>query len=535
MGTTTSFPNNNQQGEQQQMKQITLYITLLVLLCTLGFTQDTMTMPDGTIMPASATGAQYNLSEKYYLVDNTYNCQTYNCLLLTNASAFGAVAFVDISSGSDGSVYAIDGVGNVWTLPMSTSSKSLWSKVTAMGSGLIAIAARSSTEVYGLYSDPACPTAYSIKRWDGATYHGLWGCIFSVSVTVDGVLVGIGTDHQMYYTLNPRVTQPTWVGVNAPSGATWGNVVGLNYLQAYGNVGTVLYEINLSNGVSTAVSGAPAISNTFHNMAATRDALYIRSSVATAKGNVYVLDFQSGAWMNVIGSVGRVGGNIEDAIFSLDGSNYPHHYLKTALHHTSTVSGHYDCGIGCPAGSIHTAIASGRFLHGINTAASHSVSGTPSTTLNANYDDTSSACDPMFGDPTGPECYISQTTTTINNQVKCSVMGMIYSAALAVPSLIKWEWAYTRVYSLLSYTGCQTDKYGVQRCSYNVDNWCANTATPDLNMHNQTVTELAGAWKYWELKARCVNFLGTGWECSHAAGPGTGGVLPPAPNCTYNP
>jgi hypothetical protein len=343
----------------------------------------------------------------------------------------------------------------------------------------------------------------------------------------------------MYYTLNPRVTQPTWVGINAPSGATWGNVVGLNSLQAFGNVGTVLYEINLSNGVSTVVSGAPAISNTPNNMTVTSDnALYIRSNTSTAKGNFWVYFFgtTNAVWYNMVGTIAIIGGNVSDALFAQNGSASLYHYLKTAVAHTSTVKGYYDCGTtGCPAGAVHTAIATGHFLHGTNTAASYSVTGAPATTLIANYSDVSGACDPMFGDPTSTECYISQTTTTINNQVKCSVMGLIYSAALAT-EIIKWEWAYTRVYSLKSYTGCETDRYGVQRCAYNVDNWCANTAKPDLDMHNKAVTDISGAYTYWELKARCVNFLGTGWGCSHAFGPGFGGVLPPpAPDCTYNP
>jgi len=455
--------------------------------------------------------------------------------LLTNTgSGGGVVSFVQISSGFDGSTYGIDGSGNVWNLPFSTTSKALWTKVTAFGAGLKGIAARSSSEIYGIYTSSSCPIAYQIKRWNGSSWTGIPGCAFTVSITQDDTLVVIGTDHQLYYTTTP--TAPVWTGVTAPGGATWGNVVGENSLRAFGNVGTVLYSINLSTGASTAVSGAPAISNTANNMAFSPDGfLYFRSNVATSKGNFYSHSIQNGGFYNMLGTITMLGGNIRDALFAQNGSTL-YHYLSTAVGHNSTVKGNYDCGTtGCPAGAVHTATATGRFLHGTNTNASASVSGTPAATLNAYYLDVSEACDPMFGDPLSTECYVSQTSGTINNQVKCSVMGMIYSAALQVPSLVKWEWAYTRVYSLLSYTGCQTDKYGVERCSYNVDNWCANTATPDLDMHNQQVTEISGAWKYWELKARCVNFLGTGWECSHAAGPGVGGVLPPAPNCTYNP
>jgi hypothetical protein len=520
------------------MRKLTLFVCLLSCLPAIA---QTMTMPDGTVMPASLVGNQYQFSESYYLVDNTTNCQTYNCLILTNTgSGGGTVSFVQISSGFDGSTYGIDGVGNVWNLPLSTTSAPVWTKITAFGAGLKGIAVRTSTEIYGIYSNSSCPTGYQIERWNGSSWTGIPGCAFAISITQDGTLVVLGNDHQLYYTTTP--TSPVWTGVNAPGGATWGNVVGENSLRAFGNVGTVLYSINLTNGVSTAVSGAPAISNTTNNMAVSPDDwLYFRSNVAGSKGNFYAYSVQNGTLYNMLGTITLLGGNTRDALFAQNGSTL-YHYLNSAVGHTSTVHGYYDCGTtGCPVGSVHTATATGRFLHGTNANVSASVSGTPAATLNANYLDVSEACDPMFGDPTSQECFISQTKTTINNQVKCSVMGMIYSAALQFPTLVKWETAYTRAVWTGTKAGCYTGKTGTMFCSYSVDNWCSNTTTPDLDMHNKGVTDVSGngggQYNYWDLYARCINILNFGWHCSHAFGPestATLGTLDPAV-CTYNP
>jgi hypothetical protein len=502
------------------------------------------------LLPTVATAQtnHYTGTEQYQVVDNQSNCVTHNCWILTNTgSGGGAVSFAQISSGFDGYTLGLDGAGNIWSLPFSdpATGKSLWTKVTALGSGIKGIAVRSSTEIYALYSDPACPVAYSLKRWDGSSYHGTWGCLFSISVTGDGVLTGIGSDHQMYYTLNPRVTQPTWVGITAPSGGTWGNVVGQSSTVAFGNSGNVLYEINLSTGGLTVVSGAPAVSNTANNMAVTSDNyLFVRSNTAGTNGNIYAYYFgtSSGQWTNLPGNTTLLGGSVRFSLFSQDSSAYLYHYLAMALHHVSTVNGYFDCGPhGCPTGSMHTATAYGYFAHGYNTAHSASVTVTPSTNVAVIHADTSGLCDPIFGDPGSSDCFLSDNTY-LQARVACSAMGQIFTKAWNSFSLNKFEIAYTRVqYTGALRTNCSFDDLNRYWCDYPVRNWCTvNTTPPDSDYTGKTVHDISG-FAYWETWSPCVSILGTPWMCLndtqplHLYGVAEGTMSPlPFAYCTKN-
>jgi hypothetical protein len=522
------------------------YLTMLMLLCSAVFAQDTMTMPDGTVMATALSGSQYTGSEQYQVVDNQPNCATHNCWLLTNTgSGGGAVSFAQISSGFNGYTLGLDGVGNLWNLPFSEAAtgKALWTKVTALGTGLKGVAVRTSNEVYALYSNSTCPTAYQIKRWNGSSWAGVPGCAFTVSITGDDTLVVIGADHQIYYASNPL--NPSWVGISAPNGGTWGNVVGQSSTVAFGNSGNVLYEINLSTGGLTIVSGAPAVSNTANNMAVTSDNyLFVRSNTAGANGNIYAYSFgtSTGQWTNLPGNTTLLGGSVRFSLFSQDSSAYLYHYLAMALQHVSKVNGYFDCGPnGCPAGSMHTATAYGHFAHGYNTAQSSSVTVTPSTYVAVIHADTSGLCDPIFGDPGSSDCFLSNNTY-LQAQVACSAMGQIFTNAWKSFSLNKFEIAYTRV----AYTGavrsnCSFDKLNRYWCDYPVMNWCTvNTTPPDSDYTGKSVHDISG-FAYWETYSPCVSILGTPWMCLNDTKPlhlygiaeGTNSALPYA-YCTKN-
>jgi len=82
---------------------------------------------------------------------------------------------------------------------------------------------------------------------------------------------------------------------------------------------------------------------------------------------------------------------------------------------------------GCPSGSTHTATMYIYFSSGGHPATGSSV-GASAQTLNAVATADTEDCDPIFGNPTAPECQ-----STLSGAVNCSVMGGIFSGILNSP------------------------------------------------------------------------------------------------------
>lgn len=102
----------------------------------------------------AAAQSHYVATTNYGLANNISNCYANNCFLLTNGvSGGGGALLAQISSGYDLSVFGIDPYGNIWKLPLATSSKPLW---TLAGMNSIGgtnypakwIAVRSASEIY---------------------------------------------------------------------------------------------------------------------------------------------------------------------------------------------------------------------------------------------------------------------------------------------------------------------------------------------------------------------------------------------------
>jgi hypothetical protein len=484
--------------------------------------QTSMTMPDGTVMTGAAVGAQYTSTDHYTLVDNQSNCVTYNCLILTNKTSSGApVSFWQISSGFDGYTLALDGAGNVWTIPTSHTTAAFWSKVITMGSGLKGIAVRNATEIYALIPAGGCATNYyQLARW---TDHWVYisGCLTEMSITADNYLVGLYAGG-LYYTSNPDDVgnSPTWVRVGTQT--NWSHVTASNGTEGFATIGTVLYRVNFSASTWAVVSGAPAISNTLSSLAATPDGyLFVRSNVAGTKGNFYVYSFGdslSTTWTNLKGNVAFVGGGTRLALFAQDSAANLYHYLAVALSHTSNVVGSYDCGAGCPAGAMHTASAMGNFPHGIQTVTSHYVTVSPATQVNVSHVDVSTICDPVFGDPSSPDCFLSGPRTTA--QVSCSVMGSLFQSVSSI-TLLDEKIAFTRViYKGTGGHNCSTDKYGINWCAYDVDNWCSPSTDTPYTLADFTGRSVKDAhfYGYWNTYTACVRVLSLGWTCLDGGG-----------------
>jgi hypothetical protein len=119
--------------------------------------------------------SHYNTTVSYGFVNNISNCHANNCFLQTNGLAGGGTGtFTQISSGYDLSVFAIDLTGVIWTLPVASSSKSLWTK-TGMndvgGTNYSAkwIAVRSAKK----YTQASCPPVGRHRNFTvGTAPHG---------------------------------------------------------------------------------------------------------------------------------------------------------------------------------------------------------------------------------------------------------------------------------------------------------------------------------------------------------------------------
>ena len=404
-----SFPRPSSQPHPARKDKHAMYTLAALTIAVLAFSLTTTAQ------------SHYNATLSYGFVNNISNCHANNCFLQTNGLAGGGTGtFTQISSGYDLSVFAVDLNGAIWSLPVASSSKSLWTKTgmnNVNGTNYTAkwVAVRSATEIYAGFMS-TCGQTPQIYRWDGTAWRSIQGCLDEASITSDDTLIGINySNSTLYYTTDPATStnSPTWVAV----GSGWTHVGGLSASAAVGTRGTALYTIDLTNNTGTAWSGASPV----QSLTTTYDSeLFI---VTTSK-IVYQWDFKatSPSWTSLAGTVSSIFGSSLGSLFALN-SNTPYHFLGVALSASASVNGYYDCNQfpnGCPHGAVHTATATTQFPHSYFTIHSHSASGSPSTNLDTTMFDVSSACDPLFGDPSSPECAVEQLS---GGKVMCSIMG----------------------------------------------------------------------------------------------------------------
>jgi hypothetical protein len=490
--------------------------------------------------------ANYAKYDSYGIVDNLGNCVTQNCLLQTSMTTTGTnVVLTQVSSGFDGYVLGVDASGSFWTLPFATTSKSLWTKVPAMGSGAAYVAVRNKNEIYALFGACGASNLWAIHGWNGSSWRTLSGCLSEISVTDDDVLIGINyTNSLAYFTTNPGVTPTSW----AQLAGGWTHIAGYNHELAFGSAGYQLYQINPSTNVYTVMTGAPPVSlNPLQPMVTTSDGyLFLRVANGSPgpNGNLYYYNFGSSnpTWVNIYNWAANLGGGASrNGLFFLDANGYPYHVLMTALAHSTTISGNYLCPpAGCPTGSYHTAFAGGNFPHGYNTATQATSSGAPASYLSATLNDVSGLCDPFFGDPASIECFVGAYGAGVN----CSVMGNIFSSG-GGGGHFTWqsEMAFTQAYWDRNDTAPPSCLKSA--CIYPVHNQCTlGTSPPDdpigsILSGNYTDIVIEPTPRVtWRTAARCWRIYAPGpWICGPLQYAGMVGLnVPLAPfTCTHNP
>lgn len=482
----------------------------------------------------ASADAYYTTKGQYDLIDNFGNCQTHNCFPNpTNANNVGGtVSIPQMTSGFDGSVFGVDGAGNIWTLPfMSTATgKSLWAKHPEYGVVKF-VTARSVDEIYSLKSDTQCSQGYEANRWTGTAWVVLHHCFDRVnllSVGVDGTLAGTNPNGSITYTLDPTVSNPTWVTV--PGTRVFTQLTVLSQDTAYALSGNVLYSVDLNSGTTAVVSGAPLALD----VEATGDQyLILLAKTAGPRGNVYYMDLNAvnPSWINLTTVAGQITGIAGRSSASIFGLNYavPYHFLATGVRYTTTVNGYFLCNIGqCPTGSIHTATATTGFPHGWFKNSVGTASGIPSGTLNAVSWDVTPNCDPLFGDPNSAECTIERA----DGNIACSEMGPIYTGS-AVSGGPFFGNGTVLVKNLSGRTGynCTTSpNLKITTCDFNVAPSCSNvTPTWAPSVVTDTTPGMGGWWMHYECLRPyssapwwCAEGIRTAWKT-----PETG----PSPNC----
>jgi hypothetical protein len=151
---------------------------------------------------------------------------------------------------------------------------------------------------------------------------------------------------------------------------------------------------------------------------------------------------------------------------------------------------------------MHTATAYGNFPHGTNPSLSNSVTAAPATKVNVPHIDVSILCDPVFGDPSSPDCFLSGSPTQDAGRVNCNVMGLIYNSSI-MPSTFS-GWGIELVKNLSGPVGRNCYTSG----PFGFFNICTYTTAPNCsNLYPQypitTVYDSSPAKAGWYIAYKC--------------------------------
>jgi hypothetical protein len=178
----------------------------------------------------ATSGSHYTTSDpSISMEDRTPYCVSgqRNCWrLITNTPVFS-----QISVGGDGAAYGLDSAGNIYYLPLGSST---WTETSL--SPMLEIAVASANSIYGLQNNPnMCgslpsnenpdnnpdlpvppPAALQVFQYTGSSnFVGLNLCITHISASTDGTVYGINNGHNVFQLVNgswQQVAYDTSVG-----------------------------------------------------------------------------------------------------------------------------------------------------------------------------------------------------------------------------------------------------------------------------------------------------------------------------------
>lgn len=367
-----------------------------------------------TLLFASLCWGQYGKTETTVPTDLTSYLPTVD--LWKTLPGGGICAVNTLSVASTGYIACVGTTGYAFSYSMLTRT---WTQLTALGTGIKAIAAQDAAHIWVLKASAGCddghnPVNLQNYMWNGSAYVTGTGCQIVLSIGSDGTLVGTNWQGDTYKSTNGT----SWTQIS-------GHAVGpnLNYVSVStssvmcGTLGPQVFT--LVAGHFTLLPHMPANSDT----GISGCAIAGTSMYAWGPSLVYVqsYNFSSGTWSYVAGGnkTSLKMGSSKYFVFALGANGAPQHLNILVPYHSSTISGSWTNGCGgvCPGGATHTATNHSFYPNGL--AGSTVVSaGSPGTNLNATSFDFTGVCDPLMGDPSDPACQVADVGT-----VHCSILG----------------------------------------------------------------------------------------------------------------
>ena len=476
-------------------------LTMLLFALPLVAQTPGTTYGDSTMSPEMvqqmAAAANYVTTNNTVWINNVSNCAAHSCW-----HAIGGTGRVlAMSGGYDGFAIGIGTDHHRYQFRFAPAAGGGDAKWGAWPNGTVvyAVAVHDANQSFALTTNNcASGQPSNIIYWDGTKDNAISGCLNTLSISNDSVLLGVNqASGAMYLTSNPTVASPTW---NTIFASGWSTVSIVDSVTAYGirKGSTVLYKINLSNKTYAAVAGAPAVKS----VTVAGNLLF----VVTPTGVPQWTDITQTAltWKISPGALAGVYGNVAAQVFGIDGSNIPYHFLAVAQQTTTNIHGNFNCSAGfCPPGAVHTATVTGKYPNGYFPGTASAV-GSPSTVLDATALDVAGGCDLMYDDMNDSNCAMTGAT----GQVRCTVMGTIITTVL-VKVNIQVGWGLELVKNLSGPAGynCYTSQpYGFSNIfTYNTAPSCSNLyPVYPLTQVRDSSPAKAGWWVVYECAKNLV-------------------------------
>lgn len=446
-----------------------------------------------SLVSAQIAGAHYNLTNNLPDVsDGTANCgKTPGCWIPISTSP----ALSSISSGVDGTPYALDASGNLWTLPFHSHT---WQ--SSAFSPMTEISVNSGQDIYGLQFDATfcgSPEQRIYHYTGGVDFAKMSYCALHIAAAVDGTLYRIRSSGNVAHLVGTSWVADTSAGGNGtPKKISAGTAKNVWLITSTG----VIKTLN-SSGVFVVVPGYATDISTAGNPGAS--VTWIVGATANAN-NVYTYNYGSKTWTPMIGVLQNISTGGTNYTVGLGGAGGTWHFNASVVSIRYDMQGSFDCNVrpsGCPAGSTHTAKVSMTWGFGGNASTSFPSSGSPASNLDGYGIASTQNCDLIFGDPNSPECRVQATGTVL-----CSAMGMIDSVGFG--DLVGF--AQTLFAVAGPQTDCVTTILGTTTCTWPVVPNCINTPVFVTNF----VDDEPPALKAWWVDGACVRAsVNAPWHC----------------------
>jgi len=328
-----------------------------------------------------------------------------------------------LSVGGDGTTLCKDPTGHIWKFVVATQT---WDQnaYANIGNNMVQMAVLNATNVYLLGPNgldwATCQAqghgSQSILLWNGSTLVAKHGCGNQLSAA-NGVLTVVAYDNSTWQSTDGAGSWAQISGgthgpnLNYVSAAGTSSMCGTNGTQVFFNTGAGFVALN-TQPASSGIQGCVITTDS--------DSIY---AWGTFTASVKRFDVKAGTWNTVMGMAsphGMTSGR-KGSTFALSNiGNAPYHLNVFAGFVQGTTTGSVtNCPTNpCPpSGVTHTGTIKVTLPHGLY-GAQNQQGVAPNVNMNVYSFDTSPTCDPIYGDPSDPECQGLATGSVI-----CSVSG----------------------------------------------------------------------------------------------------------------